>query len=120
MPMPNADLPNADLPSVDPPDVDPPDAARTPARLSPAAVATPAGVDLLLPLATPRGVLELFVAACNVGQCDCETSFVSRIDGVELTEEPGQLRVQITGPLTPAEVLAEMASSAPALSPPGS
>lgn len=79
----------------------------------PRAVATSKGVDLLLPLATPRDVLDIFVASCNVGQCDCDTTFVSKIEGVELLEEPGYLRVQITGAVTAEEVLAEMVASAP-------
>ena len=83
----------------------------------PEAVVTDGGVDLLLPPTTPRDVLDIFVASCNVGQCDCDTTFVSKIAGVELFEEPGHLRVQITGAVTPDEVLAEMASSAPELSP---
>jgi len=86
----------------------------------PRAVGTDYGVDLLLPPATPRDVLDIFVASCNIGQCDCDTTFVSKITGVELFEEPGQLRVQITGAVTPDEVLAEMVSSAPALGSPQS
>ncbi len=86
----------------------------------PRAVATDDGVDLLLPPATPRDVLDVFVASCNIGQCECDTTFVSKIAGVELFEEPGQLRVQITGAVTPEEVLAEMVSSAPALGSPQS
>lgn len=83
----------------------------------PRAVATDGGVDLLLPPATPRDVLDMFVAACNIGQCDCETTFVSKITDVELHEEPGHLRVHITGDVTPEEVLAEMGTSAPELTP---
>lgn len=83
----------------------------------PEAVATSTGVDLLLPPATPRNVLDVFVASCNIGQCDCDTTFVSKITGVELFEEPGRLRVQITGAVTPEEVLAEMVASAPELRP---
>ncbi|MGC8511040.1 MAG: hypothetical protein ACP5PB_09250 [Acidimicrobiales bacterium] len=86
----------------------------------PEAVATDSGVDLFLPPATPRDVLDIFVASCNIGQCDCDTTFVSKIAGVELFEEPGHLRVQITGAVTPEEVLAEMVSSAPELSAPQS
>ena len=86
----------------------------------PQAVATDSGVDLLLPLATPRDVLDMFVASCNVGQCDCDTNFVSKITGVELFKEPGCLRVHITGGVTPEEVFAEMVTSAPQLSPPQS
>ena len=86
----------------------------------PEAVATDDGVDLLLPPATPRDVLDMFVASCNIGQCDCDTTFVSKITGVELFEEPGHLRVHITGAVTPDEVLAEMVTSAPQLSPPQS
>lgn len=84
----------------------------------PQAVATDSGVDLFLPPATPRDVLELFVGSCNIGECSCDTTFVSKITGVELFEEPGRLRVQITGNVTPAEVLTEMGTSAPRLSPP--
>jgi hypothetical protein len=86
----------------------------------PQAVATDSGVDLLLPPATPRDVLDVFVASCNIGQCDCDTTFVSKITGVELFEEPGHLRVQITGAVTPDEVLAEMVDSAPELASPQS
>lgn len=84
----------------------------------PAAIAVEGGVDLLLPPATPRDVLDVFVASCNVGACDCDTTFVSKIHGVELFEEPGQLRVRIGGDVTPAEVLAEMVASAPQLNSP--
>ena len=83
----------------------------------PRAVATGDGVDLLLPPATPRDVLDMFLASCNVGECDCDTTFVSKTTGVELFEEPGRLRVQITGAVTPQELLAEMVTSAPELSP---
>ncbi len=86
----------------------------------PRAVATDAGVDLLLPPATPRDVLGIFVASCNIGQCDCDTTFVSKITGIELFDEPGHLRVHITGAVTPDEVLAVMVSSAPELSSPQS
>ena len=86
----------------------------------PRAVATDDGVDLLLPPATRRDVLDIFVASCNIDQCDCDTTFVSKITGVELFEELGHLRVQITGAVTPEEVLAEMVSSAPELSSPQS
>jgi len=86
----------------------------------PRALATEDGVDLLLPPETPRDVLEMFVASCNIGQCDCDTTFVSKITGVELFEQPGHLRVHITGAVTPDEVLSEMVSSAPQLSSPQS
>lgn len=86
----------------------------------PRAVATGGGVDLLLPPATPRDVLDIFVASCNTGQCDCDTTFVSKITAVELGEEPGHLRVHITGAVTPEEVLAEMVASAPELNSPQS
>ena len=86
----------------------------------PRAVATDDGVDLFLPPATPCDVLDIFVASCNIGQCDCDTTFVSKVTGVELFEEPGRLRVHITGNVTPDEVLAEMVSSAPELSSPQS
>ena len=82
----------------------------------PKAIAVEGGVDLLLPEATPCDVLDLFVASCNVGACDCDTTFVAKIRTVELFEEPGQLRVRIAGDVTPTEVLAEMAASAPQLS----
>ena len=87
---------------------------RTPLT-EPAAIAVESGVDLLLPPTTPRAVLEMFVASCNVGDCDCDTAFVAKIHNVELFEEPGLLRVHIVGDLTPAEVLAEMGASAPEL-----
>ena len=86
----------------------------------PQAVATATGVDLLLPPATPRDILDVFVASCNIGQCDCDTTFVSKITNVELFEEPDRLRVQITGAVTPDEVLAEMVVSAPELRTPQS
>jgi len=87
------------------------DNKAVPAELAePRAVATDSGVDLLPP-ATPRDVLDTFVASCSIGQCDCDTTFVSKITGVELFEEPGHLRVQTTGAVTPKEVLAEMASA---------
>ncbi|WP_298338061.1 hypothetical protein [Ferrimicrobium sp.] len=81
----------------------------------PSAITTPKGVDLLLPLDTPRDVLDIFVASCNIGQCSCDTTFVSKITGVELVEEPGLLRVRVSGAITPEEVLAEMGNSAPEL-----
>ncbi|GAC1358963.1 MAG: hypothetical protein NVSMB4_18130 [Acidimicrobiales bacterium] len=84
----------------------------------PEAIAVEAGVDLLLPPSTPRDVLDVFVASCNIGQCDCDTTFVSKITGVELYDEPGRLRVHITGDVTPEEVLAEMVASAPHLKAP--
>jgi len=83
----------------------------------PEAIATEGGVDLLLPLSTPRDILDIFVASCKVGQCDCDTTFVSKITGVDLFEEPGHLRVRIDGTVTPDEVLAEMVASAPELRP---
>ena len=86
----------------------------------PRAVATDDGVDLFLPPATPCDVLDIFVASCNIGQCDSDTTCVSEGTGVELFEEPGQLRVQITGAVTSGEVLAEMVKSAPALGSPRS
>ena len=84
----------------------------------PTAILVDGGVDLLLPPTTPRDVLDIFVASCNIGACDCDTTFVSKVTGVELHEEPGQLRVRITGNVTPAEVLAEMVTSGSALSTP--
>ncbi|MDA8056868.1 MAG: hypothetical protein M0032_02685 [Actinomycetota bacterium] len=86
----------------------------------PQAVATDDGVDLLLPPTTPRDVLDVFVASCNIGQCDCDTTFVSKIAAVRLFEEPDHLRVRITGAVTPEEVLAEMVASAPELHSPQS
>ncbi|WP_298209253.1 hypothetical protein [Ferrimicrobium sp.] len=88
---------------------------NSPTITRPSAIATPEGVDLLLPLDTPRDVLDVFVASCNIGQCSCDTTFVSKITGVELLEEPGLLRVRVSGAITPEEVLAEMGSSAPEL-----
>ncbi|MHB8718670.1 MAG: hypothetical protein ACYDAC_07240 [Candidatus Dormibacteria bacterium] len=85
---------------------------------APAAIAVDGGVDLLLPPSTPRDVLDVFVASCNIGACDCATTFVAKIAGVELYDEPGRLRVQIIGDVTPEEVLAEMVASAPQLSSP--
>ena len=81
----------------------------------PAAFVVDGGVDLLLPPTTPRDVLDVFVASCNLGACDCNTDFVARIAGVELFDQPGRLRVRIAGNVTPEEVLAEMVSSAPEL-----
>jgi|GEM_PF-2001219 hypothetical protein len=78
----------------------------------PEAIAVPGGVYLLLPLSTPRDVLDIFVASCNIGACDCDSTFVSKITGVELYDEPGRLRVHITGDVTPEDVLAEMVTSA--------
>ena len=82
----------------------------------PVALIVDGGVDLLLPPTTPRDVLDVFIASCNIGVCDCDTAFVARITGVELFDEPGRLRVRIAGDVTPEEVLAEMVSSAPELS----
>lgn len=84
----------------------------------PQALAFDGGVDLLLPPSTRRDVLDIFVASCNIGACDCDATFVSKITGVELLEEPGHLRIRISGDVTPAEVLAEMSSSAPDLAVP--
>ena len=82
----------------------------------PTAIPAEGGVDLLLPPSTPRDVLDIFVASCNIGTCECETSFVAKINTVELYDEPGRLRIRITGDVTPEEVLGEMAASAPQLS----
>ena len=82
----------------------------------PVAHAIDGGVDLLLPPTTPREVLDIFIASCNIGACDCDTAFVARIASVELFVEPGRLRVRIAGDVTPEEVLAEMVNSAPELS----
>ena len=79
--------------------------------IEPRAISIEGGVDLLLPSETPLKALEAFVASCNIGECGCEDSFVARVAGVELFEEPGRLRVRITGDVTPDEVLAEMATS---------
>lgn len=70
------------------------------------------GVELLLPAETPLDALQAFVASCNVGACGCADTFVARVKEVELFEEPGRLRVRITGSVTPEEVLTEMAASA--------
>lgn len=86
--------------------------------LTPAAIAVTSGVELLLPPTTPRDVLDVFVASCNVGACDCDTTFVSKISGVQLYDEPGRLRVHIEGDVTPEEVLREMVTSAPELTAP--
>lgn len=80
---------------------------------APRATAIDDGVDLLLPPETPLAALDAFVASCNAGECDCADTFVARITGVELFEEPGRLRVRISGDVTPAEVLTELAGSAP-------
>ena len=77
----------------------------------PRAIAIEGGVDLLLPAGTPFDALEAFIASCNMGQCGCEDTFVARVAGVELFEEPSHLRVRISGNITPEEVLAEMAGS---------
>jgi hypothetical protein len=60
----------------------------------------------------------VFVASRNIGACDCDTIFVSKIAGVELYDEPGRLRVHISGNVTPGEVLAEMVAYAPELTTP--
>lgn len=86
--------------------------------LEPSALSVEGGVDLLLPLTTPRDVLDIFIASCNVGACACDTTFVAKITGVKLFDEPGRLRVRINGEVTPEEVLAEMVGSAPELSAP--
>ena len=85
---------------------------------SPTAIPAEGGVDLLLPPSTSRDVLGIFVASCNIGTCDCETTFIARISNVDLYDEPGRLRIRITGDVTPEEVLTEMAASAPQLSTP--
>jgi hypothetical protein len=77
----------------------------------PAAVSVEEGVDLLLPPETPLEALDAFVASCNVGECGCGDSFVSRITGVELYDEPGRRRVRISGNITPDEVLTELAAT---------
>jgi hypothetical protein len=78
---------------------------------TPTATAVDGAVDLLLPLATPLETLEAFVASCNIGECGCGDSFVSRITGVDLYDEPGRRRVRISGDVTPDEVLAELAAT---------
>lgn len=90
----------------------------TPPITEPAAVPCAGGVDLLLPPGTPRDALDFLVASCNIGACDCDATFVAKIENVALHEEPGRLRVRITGDVTPSEVLAEMVASAPQLSTP--
>ena len=87
--------------------------------VEPSAIAVQGGVDLLLPSGTPRDVLDIFVASCNLGACDCDAAFVARIHSVTVFEEPGRRRVRISGEVTPDEVLAEMVASAPQLSAPG-
>lgn len=94
------------------------DKSTTTEVTEPAAVAVDGGVELLLPSSTPREALDVFVASCNVGACACDSTFVARIAGVELYDEPGRLRVRITGDVAPEEVLAEMVASAPELSTP--
>jgi hypothetical protein len=78
----------------------------------PRAEAIDSGVELLLPAGTPLDALRAFVASCNAGACACAETFVARVTEVELFEEPGRLRVRITGDVTPEEVLTEMAASA--------
>lgn len=80
-------------------------------QTTPAAVSVEDGVDLLLPPETPLEALDAFVASCNVGACGCGDSFVSRITGVELYDEPGRRRVRISGNITPDEVLTELAAT---------
>ena len=82
---------------------------------APRAIAIDGGVDLLLPPETSLDVLDAFVASCNVGECGCADTFVARITGVELFDEPGRRRVQISGAVDPQEVLAELHASAPQL-----
>lgn len=67
----------------------------------PTAVTGDGGVDLFLPPETPLGILDAFVASCNIGECGCGDSFDSRITGVELCDEPGHRRVRINGNITP-------------------
>ena len=43
----------------------------------------------------------------------CEGTFVARITEVEMFEELEKLRVRLSGEVTPAEVLSELAGSAP-------
>jgi hypothetical protein len=86
--------------------------------LEPSAYRVEGGVDLLLPPTTPRDVLDIFIASCNVGACGCDTTFVAKITGVELFDEPGRLRLRINGEVTPEEVVAEMVASALELSAP--
>lgn len=69
------------------------------------------GVDLLLPPAAPPEVLGGFVAYCSIGECGCGDSFVARISGVELCDEPRRRRVRSNGTLTLDEVLAELAAT---------
>ena len=78
----------------------------------PRAITIDGGVDLLLPPETPFETLDSFVASCNAGECGCADTFVARITGVELFEEPGRLRVRINGNVTPEEVLTELVDSA--------
>lgn len=78
----------------------------------PHAITIEGGVDLFLPKETPINTLQAFIASCNVGECGCKDTFVARVAGVELFEEPGHLRVRISGNVTPDEVLVEMANSA--------
>ena len=80
---------------------------------TPRAITCDGGVDLMLPLTTPLAALDAFVTSCNAGECGCEDTFVARITKVEMFEEPGGLRVRISGDVTPAEVLRELAGSAP-------
>jgi hypothetical protein len=78
---------------------------------TPTAVSVKEGVDLLLPPETPLEVLDAFVASCSIGECGCGDSFVSRITGIELYDEPGRRRVRISGNVTPGEVLTELAGT---------
>lgn len=64
---------------------------------TPTAVKVDDGVDLLLPADTPLEALNAFVASCNSGEFSCGDTFVSRISGVELHDEPGRRRVRISG-----------------------
>ena len=80
---------------------------------APLAITIDGGVDLMLPLTTPLAALDAFVTSCNAGECGCEDTFVARITEVEMFEEPGRLRVRISGDVTPEEVLSELAGSAP-------
>lgn len=56
-------------------------------------IATEGGVDLPVPPPTPWDVLDTFVASCNIGQCDCATTFVSKIAGKFEQIPPGHARV---------------------------
>ncbi|MHB1771898.1 MAG: hypothetical protein ACYCST_09170 [Acidimicrobiales bacterium] len=48
-----------------------------------------------MPSSIPRDDLHIFVASCNIGACDYDTTFVFKISGMESYDAPSRLRVHI-------------------------